>query len=402
MAENGLEPGSDSGPDSGPGAGSGSGPGSGPELGPDVGTSPLLAVRHLRLSHFRSYAQCRLEFAPGPIAIFGDNGAGKTNLLEALSLLSPGRGLRKAKPDDIARTPARIGWKLAAEMTGPAGLSEIETSAEFGAARQVAVNGKPARQTALGALARVIWLVPVMDRLWLEGAADRRQFLDRITLSIFPDHAGAVLAYDKAMRERNRLLKDGVQDPAWYGALETQMAQHGARISAHRRAALDRIAEAQDGARTAFPHATLGLDGAGPEAEDALAAALAAGRAQDMAAGRALTGPHRADLTAIYSAKDMAARLCSTGEQKALLVSLILANARAVMAGFGAPPILLLDEIAAHLDAGRRAALYDEIHGLGAQAFMTGTGRELFQPLGARAQYFTARETDTGTVLEGS
>jgi DNA replication and repair protein RecF len=237
-----------------------------------------------------------------------------------------------------------------------------------------------------------------MDRLWIEGAEGRRRFLDRMVLSFEPGHGEATLAYEKAMRERNRLLKDEVRDPAWYGALEAQMARAGAAIAWNRRDALSRIAAAQQGAATAFPAADLALAGPdgdpGPEDEAALAEALAAGRRADMAAGRALTGPHRVDLTAVYAAKGVPADQCSTGEQKALLLSLVLSNARALSAEFGAPPLLLLDEVAAHLDAARRAALYDEVVALGAQAWMTGTGPELFDPLGDRAQRLSVSEAE--------
>ena len=231
-----------------------------------------------------------------------------------------------------------------------------------------------------------------MDRLWTDGADGRRRFVDRMTLSFEPAHGDAVLTYEKAMRERNRLLKDQMRDPSWYTALEDQMARSGMAIIANRAAAVDRVAAAQGDAMTAFPTANLTLGGpegaALPDSADALAEALARGRDHDLAGGRTLVGPHRADLDAIYAAKGAAARHCSTGEQKALLISLILANARALAADFGAPPILLLDEIAAHLDAGRRGALFDEICSIGAQAFLTGTGSELFSGLDKRAQFF--------------
>ena len=362
-----------------------------------------LAVTALTLSHFRSHRAARLALDGRPIAIHGPNGAGKTNVLEAVSLLSPGRGLRRAAADDIVRKPEALGWKVAAELQSLHQIHEIETWSEPGTARQIRIDGKTATQTALGRIARILWLVPAMDRLWIEGADGRRRFLDRMTLSFEPGHADASLTYEKAMRERNRLLKDQIADPMWYGALEAQMAAAGAAIIANRTEALVRVAAAQDGAATAFPTASLTLTGpdedAPPEAEDALIAAFRDGRARDMSAGRTLVGPHRADLTAIYAAKGTEARQCSTGEQKALLISLILANARALADDFGAPPILLLDEVAAHLDADRRAALYDEICILGAQAWMTGTGAELFEALGDRAQYAEVSETGgTSTV----
>ncbi|MEM8788646.1 MAG: DNA replication/repair protein RecF [Pseudomonadota bacterium] len=351
-----------------------------------------LAVTALRLAHMRSHERALVEVDARPVAVFGPNGAGKTNILEALSLLSPGRGLRRAASEEIARAPGKIGWKIHAVLDAPDRGHEIETFATAGATgRSVRIDGKPAPQTALGRIARVIWLIPAMDRLWLEGASERRRFLDRMTMSLEPRHAEASVAYERAMRERNRLLKDQVRDAAWYAGLEAQMAEHGARIAANRAEALARLAAAQEGAQTAFPRADLALMDQGPPD---LAAVLADNRPRDLAAGRTLIGPHRADLTAIYAAKDMEARQCSTGEQKALLISLILANARALAQDFGAAPIILLDEVAAHLDADRRAHLYDEICTIGAQAWMTGTEADLFTPLGDRATWLEVQEVD--------
>ncbi|MCV2872479.1 DNA replication/repair protein RecF [Defluviimonas sp. WL0050] len=365
---------------------------------------PTLAVTSLLLSHFRSHRRTELTFDGRPVAIFGPNGAGKTNILEAVSFLSPGRGLRRATPDEVARQPEALGWKLKAVLQSLHQIHEVETFAEPGASRSVTIDGKPAAQAALGRIARMLWLVPAMDRLWIEGAEGRRRFLDRMTLSFEPGHAEVVLTYEKAMRERNRLLRDEVRDAGWYGALESQMAEAGAVIQSNRAAAIARVAAAQDGAETAFPVADLTI--LGPDGEDfpfgadALADTFAAGRSRDMAAGRTLTGPHRADLGAVYAAKGMPAAQASTGEQKALLISLILANGRALAEDFGAPPILLLDEVAAHLDASRRAALYDEICAMGAQAFMTGTGIELFEGLGARAQGFEVSDSGGLSITE--
>lgn len=350
-----------------------------------------LAITDLHLSHFRSHRAARLSFDGRPVALVGPNGAGKTNVLEAISLLSPGRGLRRAGNDEIARRPEAVGWKVHAEINGFAAGHEIDTFAEAGQPRQVRIDGKAATQASLGRLTRIVWLVPAMDRLWTEAPEGRRRFLDRLTLSFAPDHAEASLAYEKAMRDRNRLLRDQVTDQHWYGALELQMAEAGAVIESNRAAALARLAEAQSGADTAFPSAGLAI--CNPSASGSLADALAEGRRRDMAAGRSLTGPHRADLAAVFSAKSMPADQCSTGEQKALLISLILANARALAADLGRAPVLLLDEVAAHLDRARRAALYDEICALGAQAVMTGTEAGLFDALGDRAQFFEVKET---------
>ncbi|MEM9756509.1 MAG: DNA replication/repair protein RecF, partial [Pseudomonadota bacterium] len=325
---------------------------------------------------FRSHGRSRLDLDGRPVAIWGANGAGKTNVLEAVSILSPGRGLRRAAADEMARRSAAAGWKVRADIAG----REIETAWVSGGARSLRIDGKPAPQIALADLMRIVWLVPAQDRLWIEGAEGRRRFLDRITMSFLPGHGAVSLAYEKAMRERNRLLREGVSDPAWHRALEAQMAASAAKIGIHRRDALARIAAAQADADTAFPVAELALEEARPDlsTEAEFAAALAAGRGRDLAAGRTLVGPHRCDLAAHYALKGMPAAQCSTGEQKALLISLVLANARALKAETGAPPLVLLDEVAAHLDAARRAALFDEIVALGAQAFLTGTGAELF------------------------
>ena len=356
----------------------------------------MLCLTDLTLSHFRSHKVARLSCDGRPVAIYGPNGAGKTNILEAVSLFSPGRGLRRASAQDMVRRPEALGWKLTGIMQSLGRAHEIEIWSDAGAARQVRIDEKAANQLALGRISRVLWLVPSMDRLWIEGADGRRRFLDRMAKSFEPSHAEASLMYEKTMRERNRLLKDQVRDPGWYSALEAQMARSGHAIHQGRVDTLKLLAAAQDQAATAFPVAELELtltEGEMPESEDDLRDALAESRFRDIAAGRTLVGPHRADLYGVYAAKGVPARDCSTGEQKALLVSLILANARALAERIGAPPILLLDEVAAHLDANRRAALYDEVCALGAQAWMTGTGAELFQELENRVQYLEITET---------
>lgn len=358
-----------------------------------------LFLSQLTLSHFRSHKRAKLDLDGRPVAIYGPNGAGKTNILEAVSILSPGRGLRRASSEDMTRRPEALGWKVTADLTSLNHQHGIETWSQGGASRQTKIDGKAAAQTALGRIGRVLWLIPAMDRLWIEGAEGRRRFLDRATLSFEPMHADAVLTYEKAMRERNRLLKDMVRDAHWYAALERQMADAGAQIHRNRSHAVSLLASAQEAAQTAFPTAVLTLSHADPACDapddaDALLAALAASRQRDMAAGRTLIGPHRADLDAVFAAKDVPAKDCSTGEQKALLISLILANARALADDFGAPPILLLDEVAAHLDADRRAALYSELITLGAQAFMTGTGPELFAELETAAQSVHVTDED--------
>ncbi|WP_299662556.1 DNA replication/repair protein RecF [uncultured Ruegeria sp.] len=361
-----------------------------------------LALTELTVSHFRSHKLAQLSLDGRPVAIHGPNGAGKTNILEAVSLFSPGRGMRRASAAEMTRRPEALGWKLSGLLNVQGQNYEIETWSEDGAARQVRIDDKASNQIELGKLARVVWLIPSMDRLWIEGAEGRRRFLDRITLSFDPSHAEASLTYEKAMRERNRLLKEQVRDAHWYAALEGQMADMGSRIHTARLAALDHLRAAQSQAETAFPSAELELvqtEGAMPETAGDLREALNESRFRDLAAGRTLVGPHRSDLYGVFAAKGVPAKDCSTGEQKALLVSLILSNARALAGLVGAPPIVLLDEVAAHLDAGRRAALYDEICALGAQAWMTGTGPELFAELGDRAQTLVVTDGEAGSVV---
>jgi DNA replication and repair protein RecF len=383
-------------------------------------------VRLLRLTlaQFRSHALTALEPDGRSVALTGPNGAGKTNLLEAVSMLSPGRGLRRAEAGELARAPGTLGWRVRAELQTGGGTVAVAVSGEPGGAKRVEIDGKAASQTALGALVPMLWLTPAMDRLWIEGAEGRRRFLDRVALAFFPGHAEAATRYDKAMRERNRLLRDGPAEPAWLDALEARMAAEGVAVARARAAARERLELAQNEAKTLFPMAQTAIVGAleqriaaagapvfGPGAEallqdaeimDDFRAALARGRREDAIAGRALTGPHRTDLEASYAAKGVAARACSTGEQKALLVSLTLATARALAADRGAAPVLLLDELAAHLDEGRRAALFDELEALGAQAWMTGTDDALFAALGDRALRWRVAEGPGGSRVEAA
>jgi len=377
--------------------------------------APALALRRIVLSDFRSYRRAELAVPGTPVVLHGANGAGKTNLLEAISFLAPGRGLRRARIAEIERRRAAgeapgPGWAIFATLDTPAGERSIGTgrdpdrSPEDEAAdrRVVRVDGAAARgQAALAELVHLLWLTPEMDRIFDGGASERRRFLDRIVLGFVPDHARNLAGYEQAMRERNRLMKDGRSDETWLAALEQTMAENGVAVAAARRQVMGRLAIAAESAVGPFPVPDLALAGeteaelaAGPAlaAEDALRRRLRDSRRADAEAGRALQGPHRSDLVVHHRAKAMPAALCSTGEQKALLVALVLAAARLLKLQRGAAPLLLLDEIAAHLDAERRAALFDEIEALGAQAWMTGTDARLFESLAGRAAFFNVAD----------
>lgn len=342
-----------------------------------------MAVKRLLLTDFRNHADALLTPGADFVVLSGENGAGKTNILEAVSLLSPGRGLRGAPLSEMARQGGPGGFGIAAT------LDEAEigsgTRADAPERRIVRVNGATAAATSLAQWLVVLWLTPAMDRLFLEAPGERRRFLDRLTLALNPGHAHEATRYEAAMRERNRLLADDrPPDPAWLEALEARMAEHGAAIDAARREAVAALgARLADQPAGPFARAGLALEGWQGDSS-ALAAALREGRRRDAAAGRTLAGPHRADLQVTHLDKAQPAHLCSTGEQKALLLGIVLAHAELVADRVGNPPILLLDEVAAHLDPGRRAALFDRLAGRG-QVWMTGTEPALFEAVPATA-----------------
>jgi len=366
------------------------------------------ALIRLTLTDFRSYAAAELALDGRPVWLAGPNGAGKTNLLEAVSFLIPGRGLRGASIAEVGRRlPGEAvgrAWAVSATIDVEGDQTRLGTGVELaGAARRVVrVEGEPAPPGRLAEHVRQVWLTPAHDRLFLEGASDRRRFLDRLVFAADPGHAPRVQAYEKALRERMRLLADGPADPAWLDALEARMAEAGTLMAEARARTVAALqAEIDTRGERPFPQARLSLTGeweqlagAGAdfaEIEARLAKALAAGRERDAAAGRGLTGPHRGDLAVVHADKDRPAAECSTGEQKALILNLVLAQAARLARADGQPaPILLLDEVAAHLDRTRRAALFDEIEVLGLQAFLTGTDDHLFEALAGRAQGFRA------------
>jgi DNA replication and repair protein RecF len=399
-----------------------------------------MAVARLSLADFRSYADALVAPGPGFVILTGENGAGKTNVLEAVSLLSPGRGLRGAALTEMARKGGAGGFSVAARLapplegvspllgpsggrtcgdTGlgwggvsgnaPSGIDSTPTqpsplkgegdAADIGTGtlaaaperRQVRINGAPAAANSLSEWLSVLWLTPAMDRLFADTASARRRFLDRLVLALRPDHAMHAARYEAAMRARNKLLAEenglgAARDEAWLAALEARMAEHGHAIAEARGDAVaalaERLAAAPEGP---FARAGLALEG-GDEPD--LADALARGRSRDAAAGRTLAGPHRTDLAVTHLGKAQPAALCSTGEQKALLIGLILAHADLVAERAGRRPILLLDEVAAHLDPRRRAALFERLAAAGGQVWMTGTESALFHGLGVEATRF--------------
>lgn len=371
-------------------------------------------ITRLSLTGFRNYASVSLALNSGPVVLTGENGAGKTNLLEAVSFLAPGRGMRRAHYSDIAKSDTQNGFAIHAEIEGGFGSCAIGTGTSgmtFGeSGRRIRINGTQVRSSEdLLEWVRVIWLTPAMDTLFTGSASDRRRFLDRMVLTIDPAHAQRSLDFEKAMRSRNRLLSDNVRDALYFEALEVQMAETGTAIAAARveivRLLIAMIERLPDD--SPFPKADLALQGTLEEEltisrspavdiEERYRERLSRERERDRAAGRTLDGPHRSDLLVRHRPKNMQAEFCSTGEQKALLIGLVLSHARLCGELSSTVPILLLDEVAAHLDQGRRAALFSILEELRSQAFMTGTEPELFSALQGRAQFLTV---NAGTVV---
>lgn len=359
------------------------------------------AVTRLVLTDFRCYAGARLLADERPAVLTGPNGAGKTNLLEALSFLAPGRGMRRAKLAEIDRRGAGA-WTIAATLATAKGVVQIGTgrdaSSESGERRLLRVDGAAAKsQAALAEHLSLVWLTPQMDRLFQEGSAPRRRFLDRLVFGFDPAHAARVGAYEQAMRERSRLLRDGPADPSWLAALEQRMAEHGVAVAAARREVTARLDAACRAAQGPFPAARLRLTGEVEQwletmpalaAEEELRGRLAASRRLDAESGVTTAGPHRGDLAVQHAGTGMEAAQCSTGEQKALLIAVLLAEARLLREIRGSAPLMLLDEVTAHLDGKRRAALFEEIAALGVQAWLTGTEPGLFAELEGIAQFF--------------
>lgn len=364
------------------------------------------AVLRLRLSDFRSYRTLGLDLDSRPVVLTGANGAGKTNILEALSFLAPGRGLRRARISEVARRDAGpdAAWAVAVRLLLADGTRELGTGREAGNGerRALHIDGKPTRsQSALAGLVALSWLTPSMDRLFIEGASGRRRFLDRLVLGLDPAHAKRAAAYTRALEERSRLLKEGRRDPEWLDALEATMAEHGVALAQARLICMARLNQACRQGIGPFPAASMSLAGeietwlerdTAEDVEVRFRDALAVNRVIDAQAGGATLGPHRGDLRVRHAGKDVPAEQCSTGEQKAVLVAIVLGHARLQIEQRGQSPMLLLDEIAAHLDSERREALFAELCALPGQSWLTGTDEELFAPLRGRAQMLRLRD----------
>ena len=376
-----------------------------------------ISIKRLNLMDFRCYGFTRLETDGRPVVLTGPNGAGKTNLLEAISYLVPGRGLRGARLNDVGRTHsgsdnydndghsgARRGWAVAAEINHYGKVIEIGTGLETGSEesarerRVIMINGnKDKTQSELGKYTSALWLTPQMDRLFMEGASGRRRFVDRLVLGIDPDHASSVSAYEHSMRSRNKLLKEGARDNEWLTSLEDTMARYGVAVVAQRMEVVTQLNHLALQETKPFPGAQMAMKGPvetwlekfpAIDVEEMLRFSLANSRTIDSEAGGACIGPHKSDYSVQHVPSGADADQCSTGEQKALLVRIILAATLLQVRARGRAPLLLMDEISAHLDAMRRGTLFDMISNMGVQAWMTGTDEQMFQSLGNRVQRF--------------
>ncbi len=345
-----------------------------------------LALRKITLSHFRSHKASEIYFQNGIIVIVGENGSGKTNILEAISLLAPGRGFRSSNSRELRRIPEDVGWKIMADLDSFGQLYEIITTVKDQNFRKVIIDGENSSQVKLGRLLKILWLTPSMDRIWSEGASGRRKFLDRLVLNFEPGHAENSIRYSKALNQRNRLIKDQNFDKVWLASIESQMAESGYAIQTARNKALLRLNLEQNSSEREFPISKLSMSSEYFPSVEHLKNGLLESRRKDFLSGRSLIGPHKADLLVEHVSKGIMAKSCSTGEQKSLLISIILASARAQKQDFGSSPILLLDEAAAHLDEVSRKKLYNELISLESQVFLTGTNVDNFGGLRGRCQ----------------
>lgn len=356
------------------------------------------SVNKISLQHFRNYSHVAITANHESVVLVGENGAGKTNILEAISLLTAGRGLRRSLLSEMDTLDTHHTWSIYAEIIGAYGVATIGTARdsekeESADKRLIKIDGKLSKShTDLAKLISILWLTPQMDSLFIEGNTARRKFIDRLVFSFDSEHATRINAYDLAMRERNKLLSFSSPNTTWLSALEQKMAEQGVAIAIARQHMLEHLNSAMHSINPQFPRAYITICSAiayenGHSAlalEDEYRALLRDNRAKDAISGRTLEGVHRDRVEVQHVDKKMPAEQCSTGEQKALLISIILSQARAGTAWEGRVPVLLLDEVASHLDSNKRHALFDEITALGAQAWMTGTDREIFTPFSAQ------------------
>lgn len=370
-----------------------------------------VSITHLTLTDFRCYAVQRIEVDPGPVVLTGPNGAGKTNILEALSFLVPGRGLHRVKLSDLARWEGSGGWAVAARLQTPSSEfhlgTGLEADAKEGEKRIIRIDGtKMKNQSALAEVLSAVWLTPQMDHLFQDGPSARRRFIDRLAFGFDPAHVGRLSSYAHAMRTRMQLLKSQMAgkrlaDPTWLTKLEAIMAEKGLAVVATRRDMVTRLNDSCRSASGPFPRATVSLNGeietwlntmSALDAEDQMKKMLEEKRSYDGESGCTSLGPHRSDLTIRHIEKNLLAEQCSTGERKALLVSIVLADARIQTMERGSAPLLLLDEVVAHLDSKRRIALFEELLMLSSQAWMTGTDAVLFTPLKGTARFMHVQD----------
>lgn len=376
-----------------------------------TGKALVLYVERIMLQNFRSYSALSLDVGARSVVLTGPNGAGKTNLLEAVSFLSAGRGLRRAKLSEVTQLASNTPWMVSGRLQTPNGMHQLGSgivprsdlpSATSPDRRIGRLDGETVSSpAAFGDVLQVAWLTPQMDRLFIEGPSGRRRFLDRLVAAYHPTHTREVNAYEKVMRERSRLLSDGNADMVWVGSLESRMAEHGVAVAAARLDAAQKLGQAIMESQSAFPRAALALEGnleeglasrPAVEVEAEFCKRLEENRRIDAISGRTSIGPHKTDLKVQHVDKNMPADLCSTGEQKALLIGITLASARLTATQFGAPPVLLLDEVAAHLDENRRGSLFEELGEIGSQVWLTGTDISLFDQMKNSAAFFQVND----------
>jgi DNA replication and repair protein RecF len=373
---------------------------------PQLHSCDPFSIREISLYHFRNYQDLRLNIDARSVVLTGTNGSGKTNLLEALSLLVPGRGLRRASLSTMQDLHSTEAWAIAAKINTTNGLLTISTGRDpqtsEGERRIVHIDGKNVRnQNALAEQIAMAWITPEMDRILADSPSARRKLLGRLVYSFDPAHGGRIHRYDKALRERLRLLRDGIADATWLSVLEDEMAKTGVAIAAARKHMIQQLQAAMTENTGIFPRADIAIRGSAEEAleteaallvEDRLRHALAQARSEDTQNGTCSIGPHRSDLIVMHRVKNCPANLCSTGEQKALLIAIMLAYIRTLIRNRSMTPLFLLDDIVAHLDDLRREALFDEILTLGVQAWFTGTDEEIFESLLPHAQHFVVKD----------